>query len=879
MSSISSKTIVDYIYHGDVVFSAKEYDQVRRETKELLIPPLKVMALLIAISGLFAMIFEVRYFSSFAFQVYFTRLSATLVAFLILVSLYTKWGITKPIILVHALLANIILSSAFMIFLLPKTLVPNSQIVGLMIFTSALFLSWDVKHQIIVAIYYNLVFAAAILFNDHSIYFLPHMYESVIFVLFLSLISVVGSAVNFKLRMQLAERSYKMELSERKYHAIFENSVEGIFQSSMIGRFLTVNPALVKILGYDNEKELLRVNISEDIYKYPDDRDKVIGELREKGMVKNYKLYFKKKNGSDVIVSMNATILSDEEHNQFYFEGTIIDITDQMIAEEERRKAEEELRAEKIKSDILAKEATESTMMKSQFLANMSHEIRTPMNGILGFLTLIEKEAYTSKDEMKQFALTAKQSAESLLEILNDILDISKIESGKMRLADVDFNMPLVIEESISILSMRAKEKGLTIINNYADNSQTNFHGDPVRVRQIFINLLSNALKFTDKGKITIDVAAQSSRDNTFLINASITDEGIGIPKEKIAYLFQPFSQIDGSYTRKFGGTGLGLAISKQFINLMNGDINVESEVGKGSKFYFSIILKSPVDESLLDSSNKSVGVKTKEQAKQASTADLAALKKERSKYKLLLAEDNFINQKVALRILSDAGYFTDAVVNGKAAYEAVCNKDYNLVLMDIQMPEYDGFTGTKMIRSLDNEKNKIPILAITAHALSGDKEKCIEAGMNDYLSKPIIADQMIGMIDHWVLKEEPAKQKTTEVITDEKPVFNFDHFENMSSGDKEFQTDLIRSYFIDVEDRINKLKENIEAKDFQKIIAEAHTIKGASYSVGATKIGDEAYGIEISGKHNDILSVNERFDPLQKAVEETKEIMRDFLS
>ncbi len=878
MSSISSKTIVDYIYHGDVVFSANEYEQVRRETKELLIPPLKVMALLIAISGLFAMIFEVRYFSSFAFQVYFTRLSATLVAFLILVSLYTKWGMNKPIILVHTLLANIILSSAFMIFLLPKTLVPNSQIVGLMIFTSALFLSWDVKHQIIVAIYYNLVFAAAILFNDHSIYFLPHMYESVIFVLFLSMISVVGSAVNFKLRMQLAERSYKMELSERKYHAIFENSVEGIFQSSISGRFLTVNPALVNILGYDSEKDLLRVNIPEDIYKWSEDRDVMINELKEKGAVKNYKLYFKKKDGSDVIVSMNATIRSDDEHNQFYFEGTIIDITDQTIAEEQRRKAEEELRTEKLKSDRLAKEATQSTMMKSQFLANMSHEIRTPMNGILGFLTLIEKEAYTSKEEMKQFALTARQSAESLLEILNDILDLSKIESGKMHLADVDFNLPQVVEESISILSMRAKEKDLTIVNNYSANAQTNFRGDPVRIRQIFINLLGNAVKFTDKGKITIDISVQPSANDSFLIDASITDEGIGIAKEKISYLFQPFSQIDGSYTRKFGGTGLGLAISKQFINLMNGDINVESEEGKGSRFFFTLRLKPPADKSLLASAGKPA-IRTKEEPKIAAAGDLALIKKQRAKYKLLLAEDNFINQKVALRILSDAGYLTDAVTNGKAAYEAVSSNDYSLVLMDIQMPEYDGFTGTKMIRGIENEKCKVPILAITAHALSGDKEKCIEAGMNDYLSKPIIADQMIGMIDRWVLKKEPAiKEKTTE-IKDSKPVFDFAHFENMSSGDKEFQSDLIKSYFVDVEDRTKKLGENIDAKDFQKIIAEAHTIKGASYSVGATKIGDEAYGIEISGKHNDIISASERLEPLQKAIEETKFILKDLLS
>ena len=423
MSNVSSKTIVDYIYNGDTTFSTREYEKLRQETKELLITPMKVMALLIAISGLFAMIFEVRYFSSFAYQVYFTRLGATLIAFLILVSLNTNWGKSKPLLLVHALLATIILSSAYMIFLMPKTLGANSQIVGLMIFTSALFLSWDVKNQIIVAIYYNIVFAAAILLNDKNIYFLPHMYESVIFVLFLSAISVVGSAVNFRLRMQLAERSFKMELSENKYHSIFENSPEGIFQSSLAGRFLTVNQSMVNILGYNNVDELLQLNITEDVFKSREDRDKLIEELKQKDEVNNYRLTLKKKDGTDVIISLNDKMLSDEAKNQFYFEGNIRDITEWVVAEQQRKIAEAELREEKIKSDRLAKEATESTMIKSQFLANMSHEIRTPMNGILGFLTLIEKEAYRNKEEMKQFTFTARQSAESLLEILNDILD------------------------------------------------------------------------------------------------------------------------------------------------------------------------------------------------------------------------------------------------------------------------------------------------------------------------------------------------------------------------------------------------------------------------------------------------------------------------
>ncbi len=879
MSNISSKTIVDYIYNGDTTFSTKEYEKLRQETKELLISPMKVMALLIAISGLFAMIFEVRYFSTFAYQVYFTRLSATLLAFVILNILNTKWGRNNPLVLVHTLLATIIISSAYMIFLMPKTLVANSQIVGLMIFTSALFLSWDVKNQIIVAIYYNIVFASAILLNDKSIYFLPHMFESVIFVLFLSAISVVGSAVNFKLRMQLAERSYKMELSENKYHSIFENSPEGIFQSSLAGRFLTVNQSMVKILGYNKVEDILKLNIGEDVFKSRDDREKLVDELRKKGEVNNYRLTLKKKDGSDVIVSLNDKMLSDEEKNQFYFEGNIRDITERVIAEQQRKKAEDELRQEKIKSDRLAMEANESTMIKSQFLANMSHEIRTPMNGILGFLTLIEKEAYKNKEEMKQFTNTARQSAESLLEILNDILDLSKIESGKMQLSEVDFSLNDVVEESISILAMRIKEKGLNIITDIADNTELLLRGDPVRIRQIFMNLISNAVKFTENGKITIALSTKRTNENSVIVNASVTDEGIGIPANKIAYLFQPFSQVDGSITRKFGGTGLGLAISKEFVNMMDGEIIAESTEGKGSKFSFFIKVKSPIEKSWTGSNVRLKRVFNLQDNSKAKIIDNSdGIKEQRKKFKILLAEDNFINQKVATRILSDAGYNTDPVNNGAEAFEAIKEKDYNLVLMDVQMPEVDGLMATQMVRKLEGEKSKVPIIAITAHALAGDKEKCIEAGMNDYLSKPIIADKMITMIDGFLFDRMQEINTKREEKIEDKIIFNFDHLEKMCLGDKAFQKDLLESYFVDVRSRIAKIHEHIRINDSVKVAIEGHTIKGASYSVGAIKAGDEAFGIEISGKHSDLESAKERLTSLEKALVETEEAVKSLI-
>jgi len=876
MSNKNSKTIVDFIYNEHLPLQGKEYQHLVTQNKELLVTPLKVMALLIAVAGLFAMIFEIRYFSIYSVNVYVTRLLSTLIAFIVLVLMNKKIGRGHPIWFVHVLLLTIIISSGYMIMLMPGTLIVNAQIVGLMIFTSALFLSWDVKNQIIVAIYYNLVFATAILLNDKHIYFLPNMYESVIFILFLSIISVIGSAVNFKLRMQLAENSHRVKLSERKYRSIFNNSAEGVFQTSLEGKFLTVNPALLNILGYNSKEELSKVNIEFDIYKYAGERKKIIEELKKNKEIKNRKIALKKKDGSDVIVRLNDKLYSDEDGGKIYFEGTIQDITEQVLADEKRKKIEEELRREKIRSDNLAKQAVQTSMVKSQFLANMSHEIRTPMNGIIGFLSLVERGAYNDIEEMKQFVINAKTSAESLLDIINDILDLSKIESGKMTLDKIDFNLEEIIDESISILSTKINEKKLKVNKIIDDNTLLFLKGDPKRIRQILINLINNAVKFTERGNVSVKVSSKEKDSDLYEIYISISDTGIGIPTERINELFKPFSQVDGSYTRKFGGTGLGLAICKEFVNMMSGKIGVESRKGEGSKFYFTILLdkgnKQKVIEPDIPTGGK-IGIKPMEGNKDQSDRKLT--KNERGNFRILLAEDNFINQKVALRILSDAGYNADPVVNGDLAVKAVAENQYDLILMDVQMPEVDGFTATRRIRNSQSPQKDIPIIAITAHALMGDKNKCLEVGMNDYLSKPINAEKLILKMDNWLNVNRTEKNEAKkESPKEENSFFDFEHLEKMSAGDEAFKKDLLETFIIDIDDRFKKLESFIEEGDSARVTSEAHTIKGASYSVGAKKIGDEAYGIEISGKHNDLKSALERIKLLKSAIDKTKQIL-----
>lgn len=874
MSNKTSQTIVDFIYNEQISLQGREYRHLLTQNKEFLSTPLKVMALLIAVAGLFAMIFEVRYFSQYSVNVYLTRLISTLIAFVVLILLYKKVGRDKPLWFVHILLLVIIISSGYMIYLIPQTLVVNAQIVGLMIFTSALFLSWDVKNQIIVAIYYNLVFASAILFNERTIYFLPNMYESVIFVLFLSIISVIGSAVNFSLKMQLAEKSYRVELSENKYRSIFDNSVEGVFQSSLMGRFLTLNNALVDILGYDDKEELLKVNIEYDVYKYAGERQKIIKELEEKGEIKNRTVTLKRKDGTDVIVRLNDRMYTDDEGRKKYFEGTIQDITEQVYAENKRKKIEEELRKEKIRSDKLAKDAMQSSLVKSQFLANMSHEIRTPMNGIIGFLSLIERGAYNDNEELKQFTNNAKNSAESLLELINDILDLSKIESGKMVFEKIDFNLDDILEESISILSTKINEKGLKINKVIENNAFLFLKGDPKRIRQVVINLLGNAVKFTEKGSITVNVATKEKDVDLFEVLVSVKDTGIGIPSNQVDFLFEPFSQADNSHTRKYGGTGLGLAICKEFVSIMGGKIGVDSRNGEGSNFYFTMILGKGNRDKILQPDqfgklNKEIAGGGSERGKSSVT------KEERGRFKLLLAEDNFINQKVALRILSEAGYNAEPVMNGKEAVDAIAEKEYDLILMDVQMPEMDGYTATREIRKAEHSRKSVPIIAITAHALLGDKEKCLEAGMDDYLSKPINAEALVTTLDKWLNVKVSRKKENSRTETKKEIVFDFEHLDKMASGDDEFRQDLLETYFQDVAERLINLEKFIEDGDFQNIVSEAHTIKGASYSVGAKKTGDEAYGIELSGKVKDLKNALERIRQLKQSIEQTKAILK----
>ena len=567
------------------------------------------------------------------------------------------------------------------------------------------------------------------------------------------------------------------------------------------------------------------------------------------------------------------------------------------------KQAEEELSRAKVAADA-------ANLAKSQFLASMSHELRTPMNAILGMTNLALREELGP--DVRDCLTTAKESAETLLELLNEVLDLSRVEAGKFQLESIPFSLQSVLEPTFKTLGLRAHEKGLILMCDVAEDVPDQLVGDPLRLRQILTNLLGNAIKFTEHGEVKVRVRVKSrdagsdvpaanglcpvpsarvaldsgpsTLDSYVILEFSVSDTGIGISQEDQQRIFAPFTQADASTTRRYGGTGLGLAISSRLVGMMGGCMRVESQVGRGSTFYFTAPLGLP-DGVFLRQGKAEVACRASIPFAAAPPPGSSWETPARRRLHILLAEDNPANQKVALFVLRKRGHAVALAQNGSQAVTMVHQQHFDAVLMDVQMPGMDGFQATSAIRALqDPHKAKVPIVATTAHALKGDRQRCLSAGMDGYLSKPIDAQELIETIEQIVERsavrqpqddpqasEQPSHAEA-EPATGREEVFNLDAAVARCFGKREIFWKMVEFFFTDSAETLNQIRTALAGGDTAEIARAAHHLRGTVVYLCARSAAEAAEQVELLAASGDLSRVAQAVEHLENQVGLLKE-------
>ncbi|TRX10122.1 response regulator [Flavobacterium gawalongense] len=607
--------------------------------------------------------------------------------------------------------------------------------------------------------------------------------------------------LNTDLRAQKLLSEYSLSLIEASHDPLFAISPEG--------KITDMNNASVKVTGISREKL-----IGTDFFDYftePQKAREVYQKVFEKGSVSDSPLILRHKKGKLIDVLFNGSVYKDDRENVL---GVVIvarDVTDQKrIATEliEARVFAELATAIAEEAKINAESATiiaeNAVKAKQQFLSNMSHEIRTPMNAIIGFTKVVLKTDLSTKQ--KEYLNAIKISGDALIVLINDILDLAKVDAGKMTFEKTPFKMKSSISAMLHLFETKIQEKNLKLVKEYDSKIPDVLVGDPVRLHQVILNLVSNAVKFTTKGKITVSVNLLHEDDDKVILKFAVTDTGIGISNEKIGTIFENFQQATSETSRLYGGTGLGLAIAKQLIEPQGGSIRVKSTINEGSTFSFTLPFQKTNADAELEK-------------------ELIELETEIKNIKVLVVEDIALNQLLMKTLLDDFGFARDIAENGKIAIEKLKEKDYDVILMDLQMPEMNGFEATEYIRNTMN--STIPIIALTADVTTADLAKCKAVGMDDYLAKPVderlLYSKIVGILNksklakiNEILEEEQHTKKKLRCI-------DLVYLNQRTKSNPKLMTEMISLYLAQTPLLLDTIKQSLEAQNWHVLGAAAH--------------------------------------------------------
>jgi len=782
-----------------------------------------------------------------------------------------------------------------------------------------------------------------------------------------TLLVLVLAIITAMVDRRFSAQAVELAASEQRHRLLFQRSLAGVYQSTLEGRLVDCNDAYARMFGYSTRHECLAHAVTAH-YHSAADRDALLNQLRLQRTVTDFESRLRRRDGTSFWILENATLLPDANGAGELIEGTVIDIS-------QRKDAEAQM--------LRAIQAAESAnRAKSEFLANMSHEVRTPMNGILGMTELALATELTP--EQRDYLETVQRSADALLTVINDILDFSKIEAKKLDIETINFDLSYCIDETVRLQAPRAHEKGLELAYQIAPDVPVSLAGDPGRLRQIILNLIGNAIKFTPAGEVVLRVTQESGTQAGTVLHFTVTDTGIGIPKDKQVAIFDAFTQADATTTRRFGGTGLGLAITSQLVGLMDGRIWVESEPGAGSAFHFILPFAigpadppQPARRELADLSGMTVLVVDDNATNRRILADILAswgmrptvvesghaaidalqraredgqafplalidfqmpdldgfelaeriqatpelgtplimmlssagqrgdaarckelgvasyltkpvrrgvlleavleilatrdhpiaeapvvtrhsIGETQSSLRILVAEDNAVNRRVVCAILEKRGHTLTVAENGHEAVAAALRGDVDLMLMDVQMPEMDGLEATAAIRQAEQGTGRhLPIVGLTAHAMKGDREACLAAGMDAYLAKPLQPAQLFDTIDELVRGAPPKLAPSTAAA--------FDHAGLLArvEGDEALVAELAELYLAQSARMLDEVRRSVESRDADALQRSAHALKGSASGMGGLAVAEIAQELESMGREHRLAGVDVRLAQL----------------